>query len=173
MSFVQRTNPEGKLIQSNGVLSANNRNISAQFYDSTQRTLTFTTTSTYLQTTKFNSAPTVFVASTNHLQVTKAGLFHINWHTTLKALTADSGIVMWVEIDSTGAGSSFAESSGTKSFLDVPMHWVSFESSGNFHLGAGYLVRVRYKMEWGTASLQTLGQGDRLGIICLYLLGDS
>lgn len=169
MTFVQRTNPEGRAIQSNEVLSTQSRNVAARFMDSNSVTISTLTAQIKPAVELINTAPSLFEVQGDDLIVHRAGIYHLSWHVTATSSGGDCGLQTWLQVNPEG-DSSYGNVDGSTSYQMVNTAASSGYFGGEFHFGSGDWIRVMMYRNSGSGSIITFANRIYLGIHSLYRL---
>lgn len=158
MTAVQTYNADLAQSLSTTFLEADQRNVSASFYDTGFNTVSYTINGMYLTTTRVNGDSNVYQTQTYNIKVNRAGLYHISWgaYFELYSGTSSSNVSMWCEQDTSGSGSAWSEASATRDYATVRNgEKVSRAGSDVFHVvTAPDLFRVRYVMTGGITTVR-------------------
>lgn len=166
MTLVQRTNPVGQLLSSNSMLTANNRNVAARFIDGAEQTVANLNYAIRPTVTQLNTAPSLFVPAADSLTISQAGIYQVNWGVQAEVAANPSQLrVRMVK--------NFNDIQGCTNFVNVGTWSTSHQWMGEFHFEAGDSLAFWMQKWVGGDNITMPADGCRIGIQCLYKLGDS
>lgn len=166
MTFVQRQNPVGQLLSSNGMLTANNRNVAARFLDGAEQTVANLNYAIRPTTVQLNTAPSLFVNGSGEVVVAKAGIYQINWSVSARMVSGTGSLRVRLV-------NNFVDILGCDNYMPLQTDTLSMLWLGEFHLEAGDSIAVFMDRWSGSDNITLPAFGCRIGFQCLYQLGDA
>lgn len=171
MPTVGLRNADAQQIGSADHLDVEDRNFGAEWYDATGgQTYTLGTAAftLNLDTTRINTAPTVFELASNIVTLKEAGLYLFNYKTTIihNGGSSSAASRLWLEEDPDTT--VFTLVPATAIYLhQPPIFAASVSGSGFLYIRAGidYRYRLRLEESSGSSPLITTANGTQLSII--------
>jgi hypothetical protein len=177
MPITQQRNAEMQGLNTADLLSADDKNVAAEFYDAVggqDYLLGSSTLTLNLDTTALNIAPTVYSLASDIVTIAEAGLYQFVYQVTVKldggASHAVTGI--WLEEDpATGTFALVPTTYINSTVADIGTSAVTAVGYITKLVGFNYRYRLRLEQNNGSTPMTTVANGSKLSIVRLFKNG--
>lgn len=170
MPAAQERNDEMARLLSADLLSSDDRNVAFEAYDTAGNTFTSLEVHSF-NTTRLNTAPTVFSFDGSILTIAEAGIYQLSFHAVFVNVGATQLAEASILVDEDPATGTFAAVPAFAADVALP---ISGRNSAGCtclrRVGAGYRYRVRVVRNSGVDTLAVVNNGSLLNAMRLFKL---